>query len=150
MEILGLAIVVILILLGATFFITTSIKKPVAYRTSFISSELASNMINTYLKTVAADCSQLTMTELLQDCAKGASIQCANSQDSCAYAKSTAQTIFENTLNKWNYTYYFSAYTDERNAMIRIGNPCLGEKKSKIFPVPSSVSTIYVKLEICG
>jgi len=71
MEILGLAIVVVLILVATTFVVRFLVlRTPVDYRKGFVSSELASNMLNTFLKTAAKDCSQLTMTELLQDCVR--------------------------------------------------------------------------------
>ena len=103
MEILGLAIVVVLILVATIFVIRFLVlRTPTNYRAGFVSSELASNMRNTFLKTAAKDCSQLTMTELLQDCAQGRSITCDNSQDSCKFVESTAKKIFEATLEKWN------------------------------------------------
>ena len=71
MEILGLAIVVVLILVATTFVVRFLVlKTPTDYRKGFVSSELASNMLNTFLRTAAPKCSQLSMTELLQDCAQ--------------------------------------------------------------------------------
>ena len=150
MEILGLAIVVILILIGAVFVIRfLALKKPTEYRKGFVSSELASNMLNTFLKTVSGDCSQLTMTELLQDCAQGKNIICANQQDSCAYAKSAAETIFRSTLDQWKMRYEFLAYVNANSPLIKIGDLCHAEKKSKLFPIPISSATMYTKLDIC-
>ena len=100
MEILGLAIVVVLILVATIFVVRfLVIKSPTEYRKGFISAELASNMLSTFLKTAAGDCSQLTMTELLQDCAQARSINCGNGQDSCSYVESTAKHIFESTFD---------------------------------------------------
>src|SRR3989344_8240012 len=101
MEILGLAIVIVLILVATIFIVRFLIvKAPADYRKGFVSSELASNMLNTFLKTAAKDCSQLTMTELLQDCAQGRGIICENGQDSCKFIESTAKDIFSKTLDK--------------------------------------------------
>jgi len=150
MEILGLAIVVVLVLLATTFVVRfLMLKVPVEYRKGFISSELASNMLNTFLKTAAKDCSQLTMTELLQDCAQGESIACVNEESSCKYAESTAKKIFEDTLNKWNMNYEFLVYVGLNQPLIKIGEPCKAEKRSKLFPVPISTGTMYAKLDIC-
>lgn len=154
MEILGLAIVVVLILIGAVFVVRfMALKKPTEYRKGFISSELASNMLNTFLKTVSSDCSQLTMTELLQDCAQGKNIICSsgiNQQDSCAYVKATAEAIFGQTLGVWKMNYEFLAYVNPDSPLIRIGSQCRAEKKSKLFPIPISSATMYTKLDICG
>lgn len=151
MEILGLAIVVVLILVATIFVVRfLVIKSPTEYRKGFVSAELASNMLNAFLKTAANECSQLTMTELLQDCAQSRSITCDNGQESCKYAESTAKYIFESTLVKWNMNYDFLAYTDISQPLIRLGKTCRTEKRSKLFPLPISSATMYVKLDICG
>ncbi len=151
MEILGLAIVVVLILVATIFIVRFLVlKTPIEYRKGFVSSELASNMLNTFLKTAAKDCSQLTMTELLQDCAQGKSIICSTGENSCKFVESTAKEIFEDTINKWNMNYEFLAYTDSNSPLVKIGNTCKAEKRSKLFPIPISGATMYTKLDICG
>ena len=151
MEILGLAIVIVLILVATIFIVRfLVVKAPVDYRKGFVSAELASNMLNTFLKTAAKECSQLTMTELLQDCAQGRGIVCDNGLDSCMFADSAAKRIFEETLDKWNMKYEFLAYTDIKSPLIKIGSACKAEKRSKLFPIPISAGTMYTKLDICG
>ena len=151
MEILGLAIVVVLILVATIFVVRfLVIKAPTEYRKGFVSSELASNMLNTLLKTSAKDCSQLTMTELLQDCAQSRSIICDNGQDSCNFVESISKKIFESTLDKWSMEYEFLAYTNSNQPLIKLGKPCRSEKRSKLFPIPINTATMYVKLDICG
>ena len=151
MEILGLAIVVVLILVATIFVVRFLVlKAPTEYRKGFVSSEIASNMLNTLLKTAAKDCSQLTITELLQDCAQAKSITCDNGQDSCKFVESTANHIFDQTFDKWNMKYEFLAYTDVNAPLIKLGKPCKADKRSKIFPIPISAATMYTKLDICG
>ncbi|MBI2541142.1 hypothetical protein HYV80_00330 [Candidatus Woesearchaeota archaeon] len=151
MEILGLAIVVVLILVATIFVVRFMvIKSPTEYRKGFISAELASNMLSTFLKTASKDCSYLTMTELLQDCAQTRSIICDNGLDSCKYAESTASKIFDGTFDKWNMKYEFLAYTDASQPLIKIGKACTAEKRSKLFPIPINIATMYAKLDICG
>ncbi len=150
MEILGLAIVVVLILVATIFVVRFLVlKTPTEYRKGFISSELASNMLNTFLKTTSKDCGSVIMTELLQDCAQGESITCDDGQNSCAYVKSTAIDIFAQTFDIWKMQYEFLAYIDN-SPLIEIGKPCPAEKKSKLFPIPISGTTMYTKLDICG
>ena len=150
MEILGLAVVVVIILVATIFIVRFLVlKTPVEYRKGFVSAEIASNMLNTFLKTAAKDCSQLTMTELLQDCAQGKSITCGTVH-SCEFVELTAKKIFKDTLDKWSMKYEFLAYTDAKNPSVKIGNACRAEKKSKLFPIPVSTATMYVKLDICG
>ena len=153
MEILGLAIVIALIFVAIIFIVRLGFEKPTNYRRGFVSSELASNMLNTFLRTSARDdCFQLTMTELLQDCAQtqGIGITCNNGDDSCKYANSTAKEVFEKTFDKWNTNYEFLAYTDISRPFIRLGENCKSDKKSELFPIPISSQTMYVKLDVCG
>ncbi|MBS3114570.1 hypothetical protein J4448_05705 [Candidatus Woesearchaeota archaeon] len=150
-EILGLAIVVVLILVATIFVVRFLVlKAPTEYRKGFVSSEIASNMLNTLLKTAAKECSQLTVTELLQDCAQARSIICDDGKDSCKFVESTANYIFDQTFDKWNMQYEFLAYTDIRSPLIKVGKPCKADKRSKLFPIPISVATMYTKLDICG
>lgn len=157
MEILGLAIVVVLVLVATTFVVRFLVlKTPTDYRGGFVSSELASNTLNTFLRTAAVGCQQLTMTELLQDCAQAGGsegfgvIKCDNGEDSCKFVKSSVTKIFQDTLGKWGMKYRFLAYTNSQSPFIAIGNECRGEKKSKLFPIPASTTTLYAKLDICG
>lgn len=151
MEILGLAIVIVLILVATIFVVRFLVlKSPTEYRKGFVSSELASNMLNTFLKTAAKDCSQLTITELLQDCSQAKSITCDNGEDSCKHTELIAKSVFEQTLDKWNMQYEFLAYIDPKSPLIKLGKACKAEKRSKIFPIPISTATMYTKLDICG
>ena len=151
MEILGLAIVVVLILVATIFIIRfLVVKAPTEYRKSFVTAELATNMLNAFLKTSAKDCSQLTMTELLQDCAQAKSIICDNGEDSCKFVDSTARKIFSATFDKWSVQYEFRAYTDINSPLIKIGSQCKADKRSKLFPIPISAATMYTNLDICG
>lgn len=150
MEILGLAIVVVILLVAMIFVVRFLVIQPQSdYRKPFVSSEMASNMLNSFLKTAAPQCSQLTMTELLGDCAQSKSIICANGQDSCTYVKSTAAVIFERTLEEWRIKYGFMSYTDKDNPLIVLGEGCTGERRSKLFAIPTSTATVYVYLELC-
>lgn len=147
-EIMGLAIVVILIVLGATFVIRQIItKEPVDYKKEFTQAELASNMLNTLLETTAKDC-DYTITELLQNCGQSGSIEC-NNMGPCQYVEETAKHIFSKTLEEWNIGYEFKAY-DSINEKFVLGKTCIGNKKSKIFPIPTGSGTLSVRLDICG
>ena len=146
MEIFGLAVVVVLILLAATFVVKFMInQKPADQRKNFVDSELASNMLNSFLKTTASECSKLSMTELLQYCAQGIQFTCADPEesDSCKYVDSAARKIFAETLDRWKYNYEFFACADfdsktlqcidSSSKIIGIGKPCPAQKKSKIY-----------------
>ncbi|MBI2647081.1 hypothetical protein HYW99_01270 [Candidatus Woesearchaeota archaeon] len=154
MEILGLAIVVVLILVATIFVVRfVAFKKPTDYRKGFVSSELAYNTVNTFLKTTASECSQLSMTELLRDCAQARSITCNNIEryNSCKYFNETAKIILRDTLINWSMNYEFLVYIDPNQPLIKLGAVCRGEKKSSTpWPTPIGSGNVYTKLDICG
>ena len=151
-EIIGLVIVIILVILGATFFIRYMMyKEPMEYKKEFTQAELASNMLNTFLETTS-DCNGITytMSELLQNCGQGGGIVCGGNPDSCEYVKDAAEKIFEKTLDLWSpNNYEFKVFFDEDSPKIYLGNPCAGNRKSKTFPIPTSSGTLSVRLDIC-
>ncbi|HLC61479.1 MAG TPA: hypothetical protein VJI52_00495 [Candidatus Nanoarchaeia archaeon] len=157
-EILGLAIVVVLVIIATILVVKFGFSKSTNSRNDFTSSQEASNLLNTFLRTSAPDCSKLTMTELLQDCAQGTGLVCSNGEDSCGYANSAATAILSGTLGAEKKKYEFLACSNfnikeircyDSSPLVSIGQPCPGQKKLKIFPIPINPGTIYVKLEIC-
>ncbi len=149
MEILGLAIVVALILVVMTFVISVMFReKTLGARPGFVSAQLSNNLVYTFLDTASRDCSYLTMTELLQDCAQGNTIICDNGMDSCVYVDATAKELFNMTLEKWRQNYLFEAYIDSSNPLVRIGKACKS-KTSKPYQIPTNTEPIMVKLDIC-
>lgn len=161
MEILGLAIVIVLVLVAVIFIVRfLAFKTATDYRKGFVDTELASNMLSTFLSTNADDCFQMTMTELLKDCAifdgkceGGGCIKCSNGdEDSCSFIKLTAGNIFTQTLDRWNLRYKFLAYTDINSPfVIRDTSEGCKEKKSELQPLPVEINaiTMFVKLDIC-
>ena len=158
-EILGLAVVVVLIIIATVLVAKFGFRKTTDIRTDFVNSEEASNILNTFLKTSASQCSQLTMTELLQDCTQSNGLVCSNGQDSCSFVQSTATKILSGTLDAEKKKYEFIVCSNfnvkeikcyDSTPMVKVGNECAGQKKLKIFPIPINSGTIYTKLEICG
>lgn len=152
MEILGLVIVVALIIFATTLLVPLALKTSKDLRKGFQASQLASNMLNTFLKTSAPDCSQLTMTELLQDCAQSNAIRCIDGKDSCEFVTSAASTIFANTLEQWKKKYTFLAYTNINTPLIKLGETSLNvctDISSETFQIPLSIGSLYTKLDIC-
>ena len=152
MEILGLAVVVVLLLVATTFVVRFLLFKPPAdVRKGFVVSQLAKNMVDTFLNTAAVGCSQLTMTELLQDCAESKTVSCDDGRKSCDFVDFTAKFIFNETLNKWNMRYQFLAYVDAKNPLIKIGEECKGQKlSSNPWAIPIRTGNMYAILDLCG
>ena len=150
-EIMGLAIVVILLVLGMTFVIRFMIdKEPIDFKKRYTQAEIASNMLNTFLKSTSRDCNELSMTELLQDCSHTKSIICQNGMLSCDYVEDTAQEVFGKTLETWNFDYELRVFRDIANPIFTLGLACPLSKKSKTFFIPTSSGTLSVILDVCG
>jgi|TARA_Y100000310_G_C20672989_1_gene811313 hypothetical protein len=147
-EIAGLTIIIILVLIGVMFAVRfIASEETVDYKKEFRNAQLGSNMIDDFLATTSS-CNSFSMTELLQDCGQEGNILCYG-MGSCDYAKSTAQQIFLETLEKWNIDYEFMAFDDDRT-FFTLGSACIGDKKSRLFPVPTDSGILSVKLDICG
>lgn len=152
MEIIGLAIVVIIILIGMVIAVRfLAFKKPESTRAGFVSAELASNTINTFLETTAIECSKTNMGELIQDCAQGTERICANGQGACDFVRSAADDIFTKTFQKWKTKYKFLVYVDKELPFVDLESECTDqqEKVSETFFVPVTAATVSVKLDIC-
>ena len=155
-EIIGLAIIVILVILGMTFVIKFLMDKPpVETKKEFTQAELASNMLDAFLETTARENNcKFTMSQLLQNCGQGGGITC-NNKDSCEYARDAVNEIFEEkTLGKvWNIPYEFKVFysNDENDNLFQpIGKACAGNKKSKSYIIPTTKGPLTVKLDICS
>lgn len=166
-EIMGLAIVVILIAFGIVFMMKyMATKKPVEYQKEYSQAELASNIINTLLKTTTEDCLELSFADLYKDCGENpneGSIDCSGgtTPDSCSYSRTQTGDVLSNTLETWGMNYEFIVYTEEppsdysiwgSGISIKSIDGCPGEKKSKRYSIPAPATTdgtVYIKLDIC-
>jgi hypothetical protein len=108
MEILGIAVVVVLLLVGLMFMLvfmnssgTTSVAVDVAR------AQIGANTINTLMKTTTP-CKKLQMSELIRDCidTEGTNIDCFG-KDSCTYVKDQIMPILRETLYDKGIEYKF-------------------------------------------
>lgn len=153
MEIMGLALVVVLISLGLLFFIKFSIRESESpnIRKSVTESALASNLLSTMLSTTAKDCSLIEIKDLVHDCASNNQIVCENNQGSCEYLNSFFDTIFKETLESWNRSYEFTVTNIPENYDLdRKFGDCSGELESKFFAIPAeNGKNVVLTLNIC-
>ena len=154
MEIMGLAIIVILVSLGLLFAVRWMLKAPSAEPQRAEESVLAANFLSTLLGTTT-ECNKRTVRDLLQDCAltQGAT-KCktqSGEQYSCDYARDIIQMLLSETFDKWKLDYYFSMSGNAPQIEdIKFGSPCPGAREKKEHPLPVTPAfEIKLSLEIC-
>lgn len=154
MEIMGLAIIIILVSLGFLFILKFNVsKKPAELHKEFTKIETASNFLNSLLRTTSIDCYDLSFTEIFQDCGKGSLIICENGMDSCKYIENKTKEILTKTLNVWNFHYELTAYVNpELNKIDPLISPlggCPTEWRSKFFYLPLDTAPMTIRMNIC-
>ncbi len=149
MEIMGLAIIFILVIFGVLFAVRFVITKPdTDIRMGFQESMLAANML-TAIRGTTTDCKDATIEQLLQDCASTKTIVC-NGKGSCSTASDAIGEIMKETLEKWKKAYNFSITGMAEVSKITFGQgDCSGEKEVKMHPIPTRAGTITIRLELC-
>jgi hypothetical protein len=161
MEIMGLMIVVILLIVGVLFAIKfVVLKKPPEVRQTFSRTQMASNMGLAIMASTTDDCRGTAMKDLLIDCAEwpeeNGTITCGDGNKSCLYVNSTIAGILNQTLDKWNVRYYFTAGTRKAldDQLLYFHNRgCEADKKlpgeSESFFLPTDRGLLTLKIFIC-
>ncbi|MCK5283537.1 MAG: hypothetical protein KAK00_09105 [Nanoarchaeota archaeon] len=168
MEIMGLAIIVILLSLALLFVIRFIILRPSpSISEEYTESILSANFISALIKTNAPDCSDIKFSTLFQDCASnnrdgtGGNIECGEGEYSCIYIREKMQGMLSYTFDEWNINYYFIASVDAENIdkalatkiFEPIGDwePCETRRKGKPQPLPLDTpgDNVHLLLYIC-
>ncbi|MDO8661183.1 MAG: hypothetical protein Q7K43_04795 [Candidatus Woesearchaeota archaeon] len=150
MEIMGLAIIIILVILAILFSIQF-IKDDTSSARSLPDSLIANMFVNTYLETTILACNNIRLKELIKDCSQGSSTVCADGMAACQKAKSTSTEITNTYFGiiKRNYNLLIKGSPELSNSLSQ--QHCTGERESsKPFIIPARAgTTITVRLEVC-
>ncbi len=153
MEILGLAVIIILITLAGLFVLRFVVLKPVEIKTSYTMKSLAVDTLTAMLRT-NTECYGETVKDLLMDCAESytekGDILCENGQFSCQFVKDMINTTLAKTLKTWNRNYIFNASTRDKTLMTFSNGGCKAAKmiEPAIQPLPTS-NNLEVRLDVC-
>ncbi len=104
-EVIGLAVIVILLALGLFFVVSFKIQTiPEPVRQEFTTNQLADSFVTSLVKT---DTPCGPVKSLLQDAAVHRSLQCEN-MDSRSYMEGVLEDMLEGTLGSWGWGYNLS------------------------------------------
>ncbi len=147
MEIMGLAVIIILLTLAGLFVVRFVILKPVQVKDTYTMKSLATDTLTALLRTNTG-CNDENIRDLLMDCATNGPISCRG-VGSCEYVTAEINSIFDNSLNEWKKRYRFVASTNTYDGLIVIGN-CTGATlvEPAIQPLPT-YNNLQVRLDIC-
>lgn len=165
MEMMGLALIVIIISIAMIFVIKfVVLEKPAEYKKGYAQEELASKFVLALFKTQSGCVDNMDFTELFQNVAEGGPyITCSGGEGSAdAYLPEVLDSIFEDTFGKWRIPYEFNAFTNPGNPLgtsIYGGLPkkndelggCPGDRESATFtlPINAAGNTLYLQLDVC-
>ncbi|MBU0535851.1 MAG: hypothetical protein KKE20_02725, partial [Nanoarchaeota archaeon] len=111
LEMIGIAIVVVLVVLGFLFVLKAISKPPSTVHTGFVRSHITQDLLNT-VSIADADCGGIDMTDLLKACAEGGTVDCA--ADPCDAFRVKIGIVLEQTLEVQKLAYRLRTYrTDE-------------------------------------
>lgn len=163
MEIVGLAIVVVLISIGLLLLIKFRVNSGDTPdpKKNYENAELASNTLYSLVRISTNNCKPgTTMTTLLQDCAKDKEIRCTQpgfeNKDSCYFANQTISFILNATLNQWEKSYmlYFDqlpyTYENKNCTQDSVSEERYKNIDTKMFPLPLYPGTLIAYLSICS
>lgn len=166
-ELLGMAIVVLLISIGILFIISNALKKTTAgeLKKEFSEKQLASNILGAVLSTTT-NCQSERVSTLLIDCGKNQIVSCdpdniagtfiPGTDDACDYLNNVIDAMLSNTLAEWNRKYQFQAYnggscSTSENCINITHNfeKCIAGWQAETYYLPLHPGTMTVDIKIC-
>lgn len=170
-EILGIAIVVVLVIMGLLFLLRFSTPGDSDILKQRLGrAQIANNVISAMLATSDTVCDAVKkprLQDLLIDCAENqpsGSVVCKQQSTkptlSCQYVKGViAEEILAKTVEKWKYGYEFSVKREDKLIIPELKKtsagqdgkcPAIAELDSQEYPLPTTTDIIKVKLKICN
>ncbi len=169
MELMGLAVIIVLVALGMLFALYFVLSAPANANSHVRETMMAANFLNTLSRTTT-DCFGRDVTWLLQDCAKGGSVDCPAgdtraAEGSCERASALVQKTLLGIFGYVHRTVHFegkgaagiedlkfTVVCPSQDCSLAKGKDafaCPGEKVSKTDPIPVGGFEIALTLDIC-
>ena len=162
-ELLGIAIVVIILSIGILILISNAMKSNTTsnQKREFSEKQLATNILGAILST-STNCSNDRISTLLIDCGKCVNCRTCGGQEGdiyilptgvCNYTEQIISYMLNNTLESWNKKYEFKAYTTTSNVLINVTHNvslCGQYIQKDFYYLPLYPDTLTVELGLCS
>lgn len=168
-EIMGIAIVMVLIMIGIIFVIRfVVLDEDINVKKAYDQTQMAANFLSSAIRTTT-DCNRLTITELIQDCSENyhnslALYRCPGNRNSCEFLNHSMEILLNSSLDLMPQVSYdlFICRWDEYNR--RCSNAegelisnfskqgCLNRRvefESQQHSLPTDVGIRVVQMYIC-
>jgi hypothetical protein len=170
-EMLGIAIVVILISIGILFIVANALKSSTGteQKREFSEKQLATNILGSILQT-STNCQNDRISTLMMDCGKpsvfrdcpdddvgGAHIHYQG--DVCQYLEDIIAAMLNQTMGKWNKKYQLLAYESQLDIKINVthrigeclaGGTGLQYVQKEYYYLPLYPGTMTVEISLCS
>jgi len=147
MEIMGLAIVMILITLGILFAVTVMRKPASQIEKEYKQKTIATAFLDSLLGTNTL-CHKATFRQLITDCGESAQIRCENGR-SCDYVRQHFQEIFDQTFAVRKQKYDLILKGPGEVTSLNTNTPCKGEITPGIQYIATRSGTVTIRLDLC-
>lgn len=152
MEIMGLAVIVVLVTVGLFLFVSFTLNKPKpTIDTTYQYDQLSASFVDAFLRTNVPGC-PLRLGELMRDCELNN--QACGGYASCTLVEQVSERILNDTLLKRGVAYIFNVEYPMKPRLALSGNNCTLEKDTypstpftvRLHPFPGDV---VVWLDVC-
>ncbi|MEM4336443.1 MAG: hypothetical protein QXG86_00365 [Candidatus Woesearchaeota archaeon] len=173
-EMLGIAIVVIILSIGILILVSNTMKRTrvTEQKREFSEKQMATNILGALLST-STNCNNDRISTLLIDCGRCAPAGqettscriCGGGVEGdiyieesyvCSYLSTIIENLLNNTLKVWNKKYEFMAYISKENPQIHISygiEKCIEESQyiqKDFYYLPLYPQTLTVELSLCS
>lgn len=149
MEIMGLAVVVVLIVLGLLFAVKFILFKPEeSVRKDYTNTQLSANILNTILNT-NTPCNGISIEDLLKDASKSSPNIICSAMSSEVYLENEINKLLVNTLTMGlNKEYYFRASVPGK-VVVQLGQEFSNkerDRKTQFLPTDAGIMEIIIDI----
>ncbi|MFH1133842.1 MAG: hypothetical protein V1735_05080 [Nanoarchaeota archaeon] len=149
-EILGLALVIVLISLGLLFVVQFLVnKQPEGSREDYLDSQLANHFLSAVLVTQSADCKGKLLRDVAIACADGNYLTCNGGETACEYFNVTVAQIIAQSLVVWKQDFELWINVSGDDMYHNLNGTCKSWRRAT-FPLQTQTrGTLIADLKIC-